>query len=102
MIEKIDKNEIYDLRSTVNLLTAKINEIIEHLNNQKQSINSLYGNTVQDNSLYEKYYERNQIIDILETERLKYIEEGKEAITQEQKIHYRELIAELGRLEFLF
>lgn len=48
MIEKIDKNEIYDLRSAVNLLTSKINEIIEHLNNQKQSLNSLYGITIQD------------------------------------------------------
>ena len=84
------------------LITNKINEIIDQLNNQKQSINSLYGKSVQDNSLYEKYYERNQIIDILETERLNYIVQGKGAITQEQKIHYRDLIAELGRLEFLF
>lgn len=34
MIEKINKNEIYDLRSTVNLLTAKINEIIDYINKE--------------------------------------------------------------------
>lgn len=48
MIEKIDKEEIINIRDLTNITVDKINEIIEHLNNQKQSFSSLYGIPMKD------------------------------------------------------
>lgn len=65
MIEKLNLDKYNNIQSATDnfkMIENKINEIIEHLNNQKQSFSSLYGIPMKDFIKKEdlkKYLERN-------------------------------------------
>jgi selenocysteine-specific translation elongation factor len=88
-LEDLEHGQIVDIFvfSSLIKITNKINEIIEHLNNQKQSLNSLYGISIKDyikkedlkkylEDLKDKAEEENHSFQLLQLDNLFYINNG--------------------------